>query len=139
MNYLVKLAALFGVMWLCAFAYEAPLPDAAQEARAQNLFRQMRCVVCQGQPLSETNASLAYDMRQVIRQQIADGKTDDAIFSYFTERYGDEIATTPPVTGGTFLLWGAPFLLLAVAVMVMVLRNHQRLRSSVNHRGDTHR
>jgi cytochrome c-type biogenesis protein CcmH len=101
------------IFFLCAFTVDHTLPDAAQEARAQKLFHAIKCVVCQGQPLNESNATLAQDMRKLIRQQIAAGKTDVEITAYLAQRYGKEIATTPPLEQNTWLLWFSPFLLLA--------------------------
>lgn len=110
------------VFLLSAFTIDKTLPDSVQEARAQDLFRQIKCVVCQGQPLNESNATLAQDMRELVRSQIAEGKTDAEIFAYLETRYGKEIATTPPLETSTLLLWLSPFVLLAVGAILLFRR-----------------
>lgn len=126
------LVAVGLLLLLSAFTVDKTLPDPAQEARAQHLFHNLKCVVCQGQPLDESNASLAQDMRVLIRGQIAAGKTDAEIMSYLEKRYGEEIATTPPLDGSTLLLWFSPFVLLAGGGLLWYLaaaRAHARKRS----------
>jgi len=108
--------AMILMVALSAFTVDVTLPDAAQEARAQNLFHQLKCVVCQGQPLNESDATLAQDMRKLIRDKIAEGKSDAEIVAYLGARYGENIATTPPLKTDTLLLWFSPFLLLAAGV-----------------------
>ena len=112
--------ALSLVLLLAAFTIDTILPDAAQEARAQTLFRELKCVVCQGQPLSESDASIAQDMRQLIRQKIATGATDAEIVAYLETRYGQSIATTPPIEISTLLLWFGPFGLLLVGFLLFL-------------------
>ncbi len=116
------LLCLSFIALLCAFTIDKTLPDAAQEARAQNLFRQIKCVVCQGQPLSESDATLAQDMRALIRGQITEGKTDAEIIAYLESRYGTSIATSPPLETNTLLLWFSPFLLLTVGGLVLFIK-----------------
>ena len=77
--------------------YVAPLADPALEARAKALQRELRCVVCQGQSIDESNAPLAADMRRLIREQIQEGKSDDAIKDFFVVRYGTFVLMNPPV------------------------------------------
>jgi cytochrome c-type biogenesis protein CcmH len=100
-------------------AAAAPLPDAfsdpALEARARHLQSQLRCLVCQGQTIDESNAPLAADMRHLVRRQIAEGRSDAEIKDYLRARYGDFILMKPPLEPATWLLWLAPFLALAGA------------------------
>lgn len=107
------------IFLLCGFTIDKTLPDAAQEQRAQTLFRQLKCVVCQGQPLNESDVPLAQDMRGLIRNQITEGKTDAQILAYLEIRYGQEITTTPPLETTTLLLWFSPFLLLAAGIIIV--------------------
>lgn len=93
---------------------EQPLSDSSLEARAQALFPELRCEVCQGQSLADSNAALASDMRKIIREKISQGATDAEILSFFSERYGDAILMRPPLVPRTMLLWLAPFFLLAI-------------------------
>ena len=69
-------------------ATEAPLPDAGQEARAQGLMREIRCVVCENEPVSQSTADIAVDMRRKIREQVSEGKSDGEIRGYFIDRTG---------------------------------------------------
>jgi cytochrome c-type biogenesis protein CcmH len=103
------------VALLMAFqlATEAPLPDASQEARAQGLMREIRCVVCENEPVSQSTADIAVDMRRKIREQVVEGKSDSDIRGYFIDRYGGYVTFRPPVEGLGLLLWVFPFLLLA--------------------------
>ena len=103
------------VALLMAFqlATEAPLPDAAQEARAQGLMREIRCVVCENEPVSQSTADIAVDMRRKIREQVSTGKSDGEIRGYFVERYGGYVTFRPPTEGLGLLLWVFPFALLA--------------------------
>src|SRR5262245_24691855 len=110
--------------------YVAPLADPVLEARAKALQRELRCVVCQGQSIDESNAPLAADMRRLIREQITAGKSDDGIKGFLVARYGTLVLIRPPVSGDTYLLWFGPLLLLllgAAAIGVTVLRARRRL------------
>jgi cytochrome c-type biogenesis protein CcmH len=86
--------------------------DPAQEARARNLQRQLRCLVCQGESVDESNSDFAADIRHLVRQQITSGKSDPQILDFLVERYGDFILMKPPLQSDTWLLWLAPFLVL---------------------------
>lgn len=97
-----------------ALVVEQPLPDPAGEARAEALFHQIRCVVCEGQAIADSPADVAADMRQLIRQRVAAGDSDAAIRTYLVSRYGDFILMKPPLKPGTWLLWFGPLLVLAV-------------------------
>ena len=94
-------------------ASEAPLPNEAQEARAQSLMREIRCVVCENEPVSQSTADIAVDMRRKIRDQVSEGKSDGEIRGFFIERYGQYVSLRPPMEGLGMLLWGFPFVLLA--------------------------
>jgi len=98
--------------------------DPVAESRAVRLSEKLRCLVCQNQTIAESNAELALDLRQQIREQLAAGKTDDEILAYMVARYGDFVLYQPPVKATTLLLWGGPALLmlLGFGVLVRVLR-----------------
>jgi cytochrome c-type biogenesis protein CcmH len=87
----------------------------ALEARARNLQRQLRCLVCQGESIDESGSPFAADVRHLVRQQIAQGKGDQEIEDFLVARYGDFILMKPPLQSDTWFLWLAPFLVLAVA------------------------
>ena len=84
----------------------------ATEARARNLQRQLRCLVCQGESIDESGSPFAADVRHLVRRQIADGKSDQEIEDFLVARYGDFILMKPPLQPNTWLLWLAPFLVL---------------------------
>jgi len=85
----------------------------ATEARARNLQRQLRCLVCQGESIDESGSPFAADVRHLVREEIAGGKTDQQIEDFLVARYGDFILMKPPLQPNTWLLWLAPFLVLA--------------------------
>ncbi len=87
---------------------DRPLPDAAQEARAQALFDDIRCVVCQHEAIADSPAGLAADVRALVREQIAAGRSDEQVRDDLVRRYGDFVLFTPPLRGGTWLLWFGP-------------------------------
>ena len=103
-----------------AAAPDRPLPDAAQEARAQALFEDVRCVVCQHESIADSPAGIAGDMRQRIREEIASGDTDAAVRADLVRLYGDYILFTPPVRGGTWLLWFGPLVLVLLGAAALI-------------------
>ena len=105
---------------------DRPLADAAQEARAQALFKDVRCVVCQHEAIADSPAGVAGDMRRLIREEIAAGASDQAVRDDLVRRFGDYVLFTPPVRAGTWLLWFGPFALVLLAVAVLALRARRR-------------
>jgi cytochrome c-type biogenesis protein CcmH len=95
-----------------AATIEAPLSNAAQEQSARVLFSELRCVVCEGQSVADSDAVLAAQMRSQVRKLVSEGKSRDEVLAHFRERYGDAILMTPPVQPRTWLLWFAPLLIL---------------------------
>lgn len=94
------------------------LPDPAQEARAQALMQTIRCVVCQGQSIADSDADLAGDMRALVRQRIAAGEKPEAIRAWLVARYGRWVSYRPPVDAVTWPLWAAPLGLLALGALL---------------------
>lgn len=95
-----------------AFAVDA-------ESRARALYHELRCMVCGGQSLAESNAELAVGMRQMIMEKLEAGQTEEEIKAYLTDRYGDEILMRPPLRVGTAFIWFLPlFLILSGAVII---------------------
>lgn len=107
LGWLVVLAAPAGVQ-----AVEAPLTDPALEARAQSLAREIRCVVCENEPVALSAAEIAVDMRKAIRERIAAGDSDAQVRRFFADRYGEFVLLRPRIGMDTFALWGAPLALL---------------------------
>lgn len=107
-------------------APDRPLPDAAQEARAQALFDDIRCVVCQHEAIADSPAVIAADMRQLVREQVAAGRTDAEIEQDLVRRYGDFVLFQPPVRFATWLLWFGPVGLMAAVLALLLLRSRGR-------------
>lgn len=121
MRRLAVLAALFLIAAEPLPAPDAPLADPAQEARAQALFEEIRCVVCQHESVADSPAGLAADVRAEVRGRIAAGATDDQIRAGLVARWGDFVLFTPPFDPGTLLLWLGPLaLLLAGGALALV-------------------
>ena len=95
------------------YAYRQ-LPDARAEAEAQALMETLRCLVCQGQSIADSDAALAGDMRSLVRQRIAAGETPDQVRAWLIERYGDWVSYDPPLSPATWPLWAAPIALLGL-------------------------
>ena len=104
-----------------ALPVDTPLPDAVQEARAQALFREVRCVVCQSEAIADSPAEVAADMRKLIRERVAAGDSNEAIQAYLVSRYGDYILMRPPLKSSTALLWFGP-LVIFIAGLLLTLR-----------------
>ena len=98
-----------------ALAY-TQLPDAAQERRARALMETLRCIVCQGQSIADSDADMAGEMRVVVRQRIAAGQTPRQIRDWMITRYGRYISYDPPLDAATIPLWIAPLLLLLAGI-----------------------
>ena len=97
-----------------ATAVSDTFSDPALEARARSLQRQFRCLVCPGESVDESGSPFSADVRRLVRQKIAQGQTDRQIEDFLVARYGDVILMRPPVQPDTWLLWLAPFLVLAL-------------------------
>ncbi|MEQ1598285.1 MAG: cytochrome c-type biogenesis protein [Methylotenera sp.] len=100
--------------------------DPVLEARLKAMSHELRCLVCQNQTLSDSNAPLAEDLRREIRAQMREGKTDQEVIDYLVARYGDFVRYRPPVNNSTALLWFGPFLILIIGgfVLYRVLKKH---------------
>lgn len=109
---------------------DRPLPDAAQEARARALFADIRCVVCQHEAIADSPAGIASDMRRLVREEVAAGRTDARIRQDLVRRYGDFVLFKPPVRAGTWLLWFGPLAaLLAVGLGLLLLARRRRVET----------
>ena len=104
------------------------LPDARAEAAASALMREIRCVVCQGQSVADSDAELAGDMRAMIRRRIAAGESPAAVRTWLIARYGAWISYAPPLAPDTWLLWTAPLLFLALGAVLASRRLRRRTR-----------
>jgi cytochrome c-type biogenesis protein CcmH len=124
-------AALLAGLSAGAHAAATPSGDAL-DARLKKLEAGLRCLVCQNQPLSDSGADLAADLRKEVRELAVAGKSDDEIRAYLVARYGDFVLYDPPLKATTWLLWLGPFVLLAggASVWWTVLRRRAAVRPS---------
>ena len=104
------------------------LPDARQEARAQALMEELRCLVCQGQSIADSDAEIAGDMRDPVRRRIADGEKPAAIRSWLIQRYGSWISYRPTAEPAAWPLWLAPIALLGLGALLVRRRIQGRRR-----------
>lgn len=121
------LALLIAVLTLPAFAVEPGemLKDPALEARARELGKEIRCLVCQNQSIDDSNAGLAKDLRVILRERLVAGDSDAEIKSFLVDRYGDFVLLKPPVKASTLVLWYGPLaigIFGAIGVAVFLLR-----------------
>jgi len=105
------------------------LADPAQEAKAKALMQTLRCLVCQGQSIADSDAEMAGDMRSLVRTRIAAGEKPEDIRRWLIERYGDWVSYQPPLDGLTWPLWAMPILFLALGIWIVSGRLKRRGRS----------
>jgi cytochrome c-type biogenesis protein CcmH len=123
-----RLAGLSIFLWLAllvpvqALDPSEMLKDPALEARARALSAELRCLVCQNQSIDESEAPLAKDLRVLIRERLTAGESDAAIIDFVVARYGEFVLLRPRFSSATALLWLGPFLILAVATFVILVR-----------------
>jgi cytochrome c-type biogenesis protein CcmH len=124
-----------------ACAQEAPpeFANATEQERFESLLRELRCLVCQNQSLAESNAPLALDLRVEVLKRVRAGMTESEIVEFLVERYGDFVLYRPPVKRSTWALWFGPFLLLAIAVLVVVRMAARGQRAGPEPIGDEER
>ena len=99
------------------------LQNPKQELRARNISKYIRCMVCQNQSIDESDAPLAKDLRILIRNQIKDGKNDEEIYKFLTDRYGDFILLKPAFKLNTLALWLLPFVFVLVGIFIVFFHN----------------
>ena len=99
------------------------LQNPKQEMRARNISKNIRCLVCQNQSIDDSSAPLAKDLRALIRTKVQENDSDEEIYKFLTDRYGDFILLKPPFKISTFLLWSLPFVFFIIGVFVLFLHN----------------
>jgi len=99
------------------------MDDINQEARARNISKEIRCLVCQNQSIDDSNSPLAKDLRLLIRSKIKEGKKDKEIYKFLTDRYGDFILLNPPIKLGTIALWFLPIVFLLFGFFIIFNHN----------------
>lgn len=108
------------------------LDDPILEARARSISLGLRCLVCRNQSIDDSNASLARDLRILLRERISNGDSDEAAINYLVDRYGAYILLKPPVTSQTLLLWIGPLLLLLSAIIGFAVMFRKKSHDSVS-------
>ena len=123
---MIRLLFVLLLLAVPAWAISDPaemLPNPVQEVRAEEVGRQLRCLVCQNESIEDSNADLAKDLRKLVRQRISAGDTDTQATEWVVSRYGDFVRLRPPVNWVTAALWGSPLIAVGGAlVAVLVLR-----------------
>jgi cytochrome c-type biogenesis protein CcmH len=117
----LALAALSWVAPAHAVQPDEMLPDPSLEARARNLSRELRCMVCQNQSIDDSDAPLARDLRILVRERLKAGDGDKQVLDFLTVRYGDFVLLKPRLTWETAALWGTPAVLLILGGLGLVV------------------
>ena len=124
-----RLLALLPLLFAASVAAKEAAPaaaDPALEKRVMTLAEELRCLVCQNQTLADSNAPLAEDLRNQLREKMREGKSDKEVVDFLVERYGDFVLYRPPFKATTMLLWLGPFLLLVLGFAVLLRRVRRR-------------
>jgi cytochrome c-type biogenesis protein CcmH len=122
MRYFIQFALLF-LLIQGAFAGSIEVNDfenSSQESRYINLIDNIRCPVCQGQSIGGSNSGLAKDLREQVRKMILNDKSDDDIYLFMIERYGDFVIFKPPINWKTYLLWFTPLIFLVLCFIYLI-------------------
>src|SRR5271168_1182099 len=102
------------------------LEDPALQARFEHITKQLRCLVCQNESIADSNVELASDLRRQVREMLVAGNSDDSIFAFMTDRYGEFVRFNPPLEPKTLLIWGAPFIMVLLGGFIVVRIARQR-------------
>jgi len=106
------------------------LQNPKQEMRARNISKNIRCLVCQNQSIDDSSAPLAKDLRTLIRIKVQENDTDEEIYKFLTDRYGDFILLKPPFKISTFLLWSLPFVFVIIGIFILFVHNKKSKKLS---------
>ncbi len=125
------LAALFAILVIAPLALavgvdEQTLPDPEKEAAAREIMKELRCLVCQNQSIEDSDADLARDLRQIVRERVAAGDDADAVKAYMVDRYGEWVLLRPPFSERTALLWLGPALVVGGGALFILVRLRRR-------------
>ena len=106
------------------------LQNPKQEIRARDISKNIRCLVCQNQSIDDSSAPLAKDLRALIRIKVHENDTDEEIYKFLTDRYGDFILLKPPFKISTFLLWSLPFVFVVIGIFILFVHNKKSKKLS---------
>jgi cytochrome c-type biogenesis protein CcmH len=131
--WLIFIATMLAVPMFLVQAKEAPTvaADPVLEKRVLAITEELRCLVCQNQTIADSHADLAIDLKNQVREKLAQGMSDQEVKNYMVERYGDFVLYRPPVKPATWFLWFGPFLLLVLGIVVL-LRNLAKRSSTAD-------
>ncbi len=110
------------------------LDDPMLEARAREIGKELRCLVCQNQSIDDSDADLARDLRLLIRERLEAGDSDEAVIAFVVERYGDYVLLKPPLKPATYPLWLGPFAILGITILVATFYLRRRRRAALEPR-----
>lgn len=105
------------------------MEDPALQSRFERIAGNLRCLVCQNESIADSNVELASDLRRQVREMLLAGKSDEDIYDFMTDRYGEFVRFNPPLEGKTALIWGAPFIAVLVGAVVIfrIVRRRSRM------------
>ena len=106
------------------------LQNPKQEIRARDISKNIRCLVCQNQSIDDSSAPLAKDLRAIIRIKVQENDSDEEIYKFLTDRYGDFILLKPPFKISTFLLWSLPFVFVIIGIFILFVHNKKSKKLS---------
>ena len=106
------------------------LQNPKQEIRARDISKNIRCLVCQNQSIDDSSAPLAKDLRALIRIKVQENDSDEEIYKFLTDRYGDFILLKPPFKISTFLLWSLPFVFVIIGIFILFVHNKKSKKLS---------
>lgn len=125
---------LFAATPVLAVEPDEILDDPMLEARAREIGKELRCLVCQNQSIDDSDADLARDLRLLIRERLEAGDSDEAVIAFVVERYGDYVLLKPPLKPATYPLWLGPFAILGIAILVATFYLRRRRRAALEPR-----
>ncbi len=122
---LLILIIIFNLSFSDSFSVEPEefLEDKKMEMRARQISKNIRCMVCQNQSIDESDATIAKDLRLLIRKKIKEGYQDKDIYNFLTERYGDFILLNPAFNINTFVLWIFPVIFMLIGIFIIFFHN----------------
>ena len=129
---IIVITILFSKTNIYSVEPEEFLQNPKQELKARNISKNVRCLVCQNQSIDESAAPLAKDLRILIRKKVKEGHTENEIYKFLTDRYGDFVLLKPPLKRTTFMLWFLPFVFLAIGIFILSW-HHKKSKKKLPH------
>ena len=122
-TFILAIIMVFTIVNSYSVEPEEILKNPQQEIRARNISKNIRCLVCQNQSIDDSSAPLAKDLRELIRIKVQKNDSDEEIYKFLTDRYGDFILLKPPFKISTFLLWCLPFVFFVIGITIIFQQN----------------